>query len=651
MSIMFIFSLLIEFSVLSFCKGTFFSIDIGIILTTINIIITLLYISIKKSFYKLPILIGYVVRCIVMFVDLYGRGYVKLLHSGVDTEAFYRIGLVYGKGDFNVFGNNTPRGYYPKLLGVIFNCIGDHRIFAQYINVVLSILTILIFIKILEQMNINENINKMLVWIVSLFPTNIILSSILLRESIILFLVTLGLYNYIRYVYSGRGLYFIISSVFIVTSAIFHSGTMMLLFGLMVYQFFLKNSSSISINKIISVIGILILIMLFKDLIFRNFGRDGKLNIGVDEVLQNAGSGYLRNININTFSDIIKYGWIRSIYFVASPTPLYWRGLGDVVSFFTDSLLYVFIIFKVVISKVKLPSKLKVIYISLLIGIAFSIFTFGIGTANAGTALRHRNKLLIAFLIVFAIIENSNIDNKLNNERRRIMGYTSDSLSTIIQYIKKNIIIIILSMILVGGLGYGVTKYLIKPSYTSNATMMVGVSLQNNRSNENGDIANSNIVEFNESLVSTYSEIVKSRGVAEKVINNLSLDMDYGDFSEKVSIEPVKDTQIISVTVVDTIPERAQDIANETANIFKDSIGDIMKVDNVQILDGATLPEKPSSPNIKKNTAIGVVLGLILGVMISVIKELADTTIKTQDDINKYFDLPVIGIIPDKKQG
>ena len=76
-----------------------------------------------------------------------------------------------------------------------------------------------------------------------------------------------------------------------------------------------------------------------------------------------------------------------------------------------------------------------------------------------------------------------------------------------------------------------------------------------------------------------------------------------------------------------------------------------MKVDNVQILDGATLPEKPSSPNIKKNTAIGVVLGLILGVMISIFKELADTTIKTQDDISQYFDLPVIGIIPDKKQG
>ena len=217
--------------------------------------------------------------------------------------------------------------------------------------------------------------------------------------------------------------------------------------------------------------------------------------------------------------------------------------------------------------------------------------------------------------------------------------------------IKKHTLLIIIFGLLIGGISYGVSSYVLTPKYDSNATMIVSNSTSTD--SQNAPQANVELgqIQANKALISTYSEIVKSRGIADKVISNLNLDMDYEEFSEKVSIEPVNDTQIISVMVVDTIPERAQDIANETANIFKDSIGDIMKVDNVQILDGATLPEKPSSPNIKKNTAIGVVLGLILGVMISMFKELADTTIKSQDDINKYFDLPVIGIIPDKKQG
>ena len=217
--------------------------------------------------------------------------------------------------------------------------------------------------------------------------------------------------------------------------------------------------------------------------------------------------------------------------------------------------------------------------------------------------------------------------------------------------IKKHTLLIIILGLLVGGIAYGISSFVLTPKYDSSATMIISNST--NVDSQNMPQANVELgqIEANKALISTYSEIVKSRGIADKVISNLNLDMDYEEFSEKVSIESVKDTQIISVMVVDTIPERAQDIANETANIFKDSIGDIMKVDNVQILDGATLPEKPSSQNIKKNTAIGVVLGLILGVMISIFKEISDTTIKSQDDINKYFDLPVIGIIPDKKQG
>ena len=651
MSIFFIISLLIEFFLLSFFKNTFFSFDIGIVLTTINIIITIFYMSIKKHSFKLPILLGYIVRIALMFVDLYGRNLIKILHSGVDTEAFYRISLIYSKGDFSVFGNNTPRGYYPKVLGSIFYYVGDQRIFAQYLNIVLSILTIIILIRILDKLNIEKNVQSVVIWIVSLFPTNLFLSSILLRESLILFLVTYGIYHYIDHIYSNNIIHLGIASMSIVLSSVFHSGTIMIILGFIVYQIFSSYGYISNFKKIAGILLIAFVLIIFNDVLLRYFYNNGSLNLGNDEILQNAGSGYLRNININNISDIIKYGWLRAIYFVASPTPLYWRGFGDIASFFTDSLLYIIIIFKILFNNVKLPQKVKSVYISLLLALAFSIFTFGIGTANAGTALRHRNKLLILFLVVFAIIESYNIDSETKRTRRVLMDNSSNSLKIIIQYIKKNIATILASIIIVGGLGYGFTKYIITPTYTSNATMMVGVSLPNDKINDKSDGTNSNLVEVNESLISTYSEIVKSRGVADQVINNLKLNMTYDDFSDKVSIEQVKDTQIISVTVVDTIPERSMDIANETANIFKDTIGDIINVDNVQILDAAVLPKYPSAPNINRNTLFSLLLGAIIGVLISVYKEISDTSIKTQDDISQYFDLPVIGIIPDKKQG
>ena len=214
----------------------------------------------------------------------------------------------------------------------------------------------------------------------------------------------------------------------------------------------------------------------------------------------------------------------------------------------------------------------------------------------------------------------------------------------------KHLPLIILLSIIVGAASFAASKFLITPKYDSNATMIVSSSKQNVDPNNPQAAVELSQINANKALISTYSEIVKSKGIADRVIANLGLDMDYEEFSNKVSIEPVKDTQIISVKVVDTIPERAQDIANETANIFKSSIGDIMNVDNVQILDGATLPEEPSSPKIMKNTAIGAILGFILAVAIVMIKELTDTRIKSSEDITAEFDIPVLGLIPDRKK-
>lgn len=217
--------------------------------------------------------------------------------------------------------------------------------------------------------------------------------------------------------------------------------------------------------------------------------------------------------------------------------------------------------------------------------------------------------------------------------------------------IAKHLPMIIIFSIIIGAASFLLSKFFITPKYDSNTTMIVSNSNQNKDPNNPQTNVELGQIQANKALISTYSEIVKSKGIAERVINNLGLDMDYEEFSSKVSIEPVKDTQIISVKVVDTIPERAMDIANETANIFKSSIGEIMNVDNVQILDGAILPEEASSPNIKKNTAIGIILGFVIGVAVVLFKEIADSSVKSSEEVTEYFDIPVIGIVPDSEQG
>lgn len=200
-------------------------------------------------------------------------------------------------------------------------------------------------------------------------------------------------------------------------------------------------------------------------------------------------------------------------------------------------------------------------------------------------------------------------------------------------------ILVILSIIVSGIVSY----YVIVPEYETFITLMVGKpkdyqSLDNQL--EYNDLL------LNQRLVSTYGEIVKSRVVTDKVIENLGLDMSFADFGKKVSVSLVKDTEIIKLIVTDENPILAAKIANETAEVFMESVKDIMMVENIQIIDEAQVPKKPISPRPKLNMAIAGILGLMVGIFLSFLLEYLDNTIKTPEDVEKYLGLSVIGTIP-----
>ena len=71
-----------------------------------------------------------------------------------------------------------------------------------------------------------------------------------------------------------------------------------------------------------------------------------------------------------------------------------------------------------------------------------------------------------------------------------------------------------------------------------------------------------------------------------------------------------------------------------------------MKVENIQVIDEARVPDKPIKPRPMLNMAIAGVLGLMIGVFITFLLEFLDNTIKTPDDVERHLELPVIGTIP-----
>ena len=224
------------------------------------------------------------------------------------------------------------------------------------------------------------------------------------------------------------------------------------------------------------------------------------------------------------------------------------------------------------------------------------------------------------------------------------MNEETIELRELLEILLKRKLLIILMTVLCTVAGGVYSVFLITPMYNAETTMMV------NGAKNMTDIASSldiGSINLSQKLVVTYGEIVKSRIVLEQTIDSLKLDMTYGQLLRKTTAQQVGGTEILKIAVQDENPAQAAIIANKISDVFVKEVMRILKVNNVETIDKAIPIEKPVNVKTALNTAIAMILGLMLGVFIAFVLEYMDNTIKTENDVQKYLDLPVLGLIPD----
>lgn len=209
---------------------------------------------------------------------------------------------------------------------------------------------------------------------------------------------------------------------------------------------------------------------------------------------------------------------------------------------------------------------------------------------------------------------------------------------------KKVQIILIILIFIVLGVIY--TVGFITPMYTSSTTLLLaGTEKQEGQAQTTNSITATDIT-INSNLVSTYSELVKSKNVLSQVISNLGIDINEDELRKNISVTAVKDTELIEIAVTTQNPEYAPKIANETAKVFIQKVAEFYNINNVHIVDEAELSQEPSNINHQKDIIIFAFIGLVVAVVYVLVANMLDTTIKTAEEIEKYFKVPVLASIP-----
>lgn len=223
-------------------------------------------------------------------------------------------------------------------------------------------------------------------------------------------------------------------------------------------------------------------------------------------------------------------------------------------------------------------------------------------------------------------------------------GYETIDLLEVLNAVRQHLLAVILTTVILAGVGFGVSKFLITPQYEASALMIVNTR-QDTTSNVTSDQINSAT-----KLVSTYSIIIKSDTVLQQVIDNLGLSLTYEKLAERVTVSAVDDTQVMKVTVKSDNPEWARQVCEQITVVSPDVILESVEAGSVKVISSAVNPT-PVSPNVGRNTMLGGVLGLVISVGIILLAVLLDNKIHTEDDIAKYLDLAVVGVIPEYQGG
>ena len=220
------------------------------------------------------------------------------------------------------------------------------------------------------------------------------------------------------------------------------------------------------------------------------------------------------------------------------------------------------------------------------------------------------------------------------------------NLRELFDYFKSKILIISIILLGIVIIGSTYSLFIKKPMYDSSTKIILV-----NKDGTTGNIGYTiNDVNFNQSLVTTYSSIVKGKSVIKEVIENLDLEYTVKDLTERVSVSPEADTEIIKITVKDEDPYLATDIANEIVEVFRKEITNIFELQNVSQIEVAEVEEEPYNINIIKDLIIYILIGAVISCGSIFVVYYFDTTVKSADEIESKFDLPVFGAVPKVKK-
>lgn len=357
----------------------------------------------SKIGYKQIVLIGLFLRVLLLVADL--QFALPLPGLNGDQGMFHRIATI----NQDIIGEKIIVTNYSVFLTYLYSITNCSRVFAQLLNIGMSIIMVAYVQKSLYLFGIDKGTLKKATIVMCYAPYSFILSTTLLRESWVSMFVAVSLYYFILWIFNGRLSDMFRALLFVLFATYMHTGIIGVLAGYMiVYAFYDRNYNTFMISRksllpIIVVICIVIFIFAFPQLFLSKLMVEDTLEgsvISRATMNNEGGSEYLTWLPVDNLWYLLLFSPLKMFYFLFSPVPWEWRNVMDAIAFIADAFIWVYLISIIVKSQY---NKYHAIKQSLIISLVGAVFVFGVAIHNSGTAIRHRSKLLSIIVVTTCV--------------------------------------------------------------------------------------------------------------------------------------------------------------------------------------------------------------------------------------------------------
>lgn len=221
------------------------------------------------------------------------------------------------------------------------------------------------------------------------------------------------------------------------------------------------------------------------------------------------------------------------------------------------------------------------------------------------------------------------------NEEIRLIGF--NEFFYIMAKRKMIMIIITLISVLISGL---ISFFMISPVYESQASVIV-----DKRGDGSTQSVQYNDVIMYQNLVKTYANIGLSDKIYSEAAEKLNNTISAGELAKNTTIEPIEDTQMLTVTVNGTSPTKTLDSINSITSSFIEVANNVYPAGDIRIVNEGELPKAPIKPNKKFNIIVGFLIGILISIGLIFLLDYFDDTVESIEDIKRNFDLPILGTI------